>query len=326
MRVLITGGGGFIGQKLAKKLGETGGLNGAAITGLTLVDIHQPAPVPASFPVHCVTADVSDASTVEALFAENPDVIYHLAAVVSGAAEADFDLGMRANLAGTMNILEAARSSGARSGKTPMVIFSSSIAVHGGDAPDVIRDGDLLNPQTSYGTQKAMGELLLQDYSRKGFIDGRGLRLPTVTIRPGKPNAAASSFMSSIFRDTLQGDPANCPVGRDFLVWHASPRTLIDNLMHAASIPAAAFGFDRNLNLPGRTDTIGEMIDAMTAVAGPDAEGRITWEPDAVLQKIVLGWRGRFAPEKGLALGFKVDASFADNVRYFLEDDIVFPV
>jgi len=325
MRILITGGGGFIGQKLAKKLGETGVLNGTAIAELTLADIHTPASVAASMPVHCVTADVSDASVVKALFAENPDVIYHLAAVVSGAAEADFDLGMRANLGGTMNILDAARTSGARSGKPPMVIYSSSIAAHGGNAPDLIRDGDLLNPQTSYGTQKVVGELLLQDYSRKGFIDGRGLRLPTVTIRPGKANAAASSFMSSIFRDPLQGHSANCPVGRDFPVWHSSPRVLVENLIHAASIPADAFGFDRNLNLPGRTDTIGEMIDAMTAVTGPDAENRITWAPDAKLQKIVLGWRGRFAPDRGLALGFKVDQSFADNVRYFLEDDVVSP-
>lgn len=321
MRVLITGGGGFIGQKLAKKLGQFGVLNGVKITGLTLVDIQEPATVASTAPVHCVTADVSDQAQVDGVFAEKPDVIYHLAAVVSGAAEADFDLGMRANLGGTMNILDAAR----RCDTTPMVIYASSVAVHGGDAPELIRDGDLLNPQTSYGTQKAIGELLLQDYSRKGFVDGRGLRLPTVTIRPGKANAAASSFMSSIFRDTLQGDSANCPVGRDFPVWHTAPRTIVENLIHAASIPAEAFGYDRNLNLPGRTDTIGEMIDAMTAVAGPDAESRITWEPDAVLQKIVLGWRGYFAPEKGLALGFKADPPFADSVRYFLEDDIVSP-
>lgn len=325
MRVLITGGGGFIGQKLAEKLEETGVLNGQNISELTLVDIQEPAIVPSTVPVHCITADVSNKAQVDAVFAENPDVIYHLAAVVSGAAEADFDLGMQANLGGTMNLLDAARRSGARAGRIPKVIYASSVAAHGGNAPELIGDGDLLNPQTSYGTQKVIGELLLQDYSRKGFLDGRGLRLPTVSIRPGKANAAASSFMSSIFRDTLQGNTSNCPVGRDFPVWHASPRTIVENLIHAASIPAEAFGFDRNLNLPGRTDTIGEMINAMTAVAGPDAENRITWDADEMLQKIVLGWRGHFAPEKGLALGFKVDQSFADSVRYFLEDDIVLP-
>jgi len=223
MRVLITGGGGFIGQKLAKKLSETGVINGFGISELTLVDINEPAPFPSAVSVQRITADISDMAEVNSVFASNPDVIYHLAAVVSGAAEADFDLGMRANMGGTMNILDAARSSGARTGKSPMVIYASSVAVHGGNAPELIGDGDLLNPQTSYGTQKAIGELLLQDYSRKGFVDGRGLRLPTVTIRPGKANAAASSFMSSVFRDTLQGDSANCPVGKDFPVWHTAP-------------------------------------------------------------------------------------------------------
>jgi len=322
MRVLITGGGGFIGQKLAKKLSETGVINGFGISELTLVDINEPAPFPSAVSVQRITADISDMAEVNSVFASNPDVIYHLAAVVSGAAEADFDLGMRANMGGTMNILDAARSSGARTGKSPMVIYASSVAVHGGNAPELIGDGDLLNPQTSYGTQKAIGELLLQDYSRKGFVDGRGLRLPTVTIRPGKANAAASSFMSSVFRDTLQGDSANCPVGKDFPVWHTAPRTVVKNLIHATSIPAEAFGFDRSLNLPGRTDTIGEMIDAMTSVAGADAENRITWDKDAVLEKIVMGWRGHFNPQKGLALGFKADLSFADSVRFFLEDDI----
>lgn len=323
MRILITGGGGFLGQKLAKKLCEIGTVNEQAITEITLADIQEPVSIEASFPVHRTVADVSLKADVDRLSIGKPDLIYHLAAVVSGAAEADFDLGMRANLGGTMNILDAARNLGVSTGTPPMVIFASSVAVHGGEAPETVVDGVELNPQTSYGTQKAVGELLLQDYSRKGFIDGRGLRLPTVSIRPGKANAAASSFMSSIFRDTLQGDQSNCPVGRDFPVWHTAPRTVVENLIHAAEIPAEAFGYNRNLNLPGRTDTIGEMIDAMTAVAGPDAESRITWETDEVIEKIVLGWRARFSPEKGQALGFKADTSFEDSVRYFLEDDIV---
>lgn len=321
MRILITGGGGFIGQKLAKRLCETGNVNGHEITSITLADIQQPAEFGSTIPVKRIVADISVATEASALFADKPDIIYHLAAVVSGAAEADLDLGLRVNLGGTMNILEAARKQG-QSGTPPMVIYASSVAVHGGEAPEVVIDGIELNPQSSYGTQKAIGELLLQDFSRKGLIDGRGLRLPTVTIRPGRPNAAASSFMSSIFRDTLQGNTSNCPVSRDFPVWHTAPRTVVENLIHATTIPAANFGYNRNVNLPGRTDTIGEMIDAMTAVAGAGAEGRITWETDSTIEKIVMGWRGHFVPEKGLALGFQADASFQDSVRYFLEDDI----
>ena len=321
MRILITGGGGFIGQKLAKRLCEIGSVNGQQITSITLADIQEPAEFSTTIPVKRIVADISVAAEVDGLYADKPDLIYHLAAVVSGAAEADLDLGLRVNLGGTMNILDAARRQG-RSGTAPMVIYASSVAVHGGEAPETVIDGIELNPQSSYGTQKAIGELLLQDFSRKGLIDGRGLRLPTVTIRPGKPNAAASSFMSSIFRDTLQGDTSNCPVSRDFPVWHTAPRTVVENLIYAATIPASNFGYNRNLNLPGRTDTIGEMIDAMTAVAGPKAEGRITWETDKIIENIVMGWRGHFAPEKGLALGFAADASFEDSVRYFLEDDI----
>jgi nucleoside-diphosphate-sugar epimerase len=249
------------------------------------------------------------------------DVIFHLAAVVSGAAEADFDLGLRVNLFGTLNLLEAARAAGT----VPVLVYASSAAVHGGEEPRVITDGVELNPQTSYGTQKAMGELLLSDMSRRGFLDGRGLRLPTVSIRPGKANAAASSFMSSIFRDTLQGQTANCPVPHDFEVWHTAPRTVVANLIHAATLDGAAFGFNRCLNLTGRTDTIGDMIAAMTRVAGPAAEARITWQPDPVIERIVRGWRARVLPQKAQRLGFATDACFDDTVRWFLEDDVLLP-
>jgi len=266
-----------------------------------------------------VAADIGDAAAVNQLFSDAPDVIYHLAAVVSGAAEADFDLGMRVNLGGTMNVLAAAR----QAGNVPIVIFASSVAAHGGEAPTVVTDGVELNPQSSYGTQKVIGEKLLQDYSRKGFVDGRGVRLPTVTIRPGVANAAASSFMSSIFRDTMQGDSANCPVSKDFKVWHSAPRTIIANLLHAAEVPAEAFGFNRCINLPGRTDTIGDMIGAMTSVNGPDAEARITWESDVAVEAVVGGWRAEFVPQKALGMGFVADKSFEDTVRWFLEDDIV---
>lgn len=316
-QILITGGGGFIGQKLAQRLASDGTLAGREIAGMTLVDLSVPLAPAADFPVQALAADISDAAAVEAIVETGFDVIYHLAAVVSGAAEAEFDLGMRVNLIGSINVFQAARALGSR----PKVIYSSSVAVHGGEAPDSVPDGIELNPQTSYGAQKAMGELLLNDMSRKGFIDGRGLRLPTVSIRPGKANAAASSFMSGIFREPLQGEAANCPVGRDFAVWHTAPRTLIDNLLIAADIDGDAFGYNRNLNLPGRTDTIGEMIDAMTRVAGPEPAARITWESDPTIEAIVKGWRGRFDPRKGLKLGFKADESFENSVRCFLDDD-----
>ncbi len=317
IRILITGGGGFVGQKLTKALTQSGRLRGGPIASLTLVDLTTPKAPEGEITVETLAVDIADAAAVTTLFARDFDVIYHLAAVVSGAAEADFDLGLRANLMGTLNILKAAR---AQKG-TPVVVYASSVAVHGGTAPELVTDGIELNPQTSYGTQKAMGELLLNDMSRRGFIDGRGLRLPTVSIRPGKANAAASSFMSGIFREPLQGAPSNCPVSRDFAVWHTAPRTVVANLIHAATLDGAAFGPNRNLNLPGRTDTIGQMIDAMTRVAGPEAATRITWEPDPVIEKIVHGWRNHFAPDKGLALGFQADKSFEDSVRWFLQDD-----
>ena len=318
MRVLITGGGGFLGQKLAKALAAAGTIDGHDITAMELVDVVPPAMVDADFPVLAHAYDISDATPVIKSFSHKPDYVWHLAAVVSGAAEADLDLGMRVNLQGTINIFEGARSAG----NNPVVVYASSWAAHGGDEPQMIVDGVELNPQTSYGTQKVIGELLLNDYSRRGLLNGRGLRLPTVSIRPGKANAAASSFMSSIFRDTMQGQKSNCPVGRDFPVWHSAPRTVVSNLIHAAVVPAADWGSNRNINLPGRTDTIGEMIDAMTSVFGPDAEAKITWDPDPVIEKIVVGWRAHCTPGKGQRLGFKADDSFADTVRWFMEDAI----
>lgn len=318
MRVLITGGGGFLGQKLALALGKSGTLRGQPIASLVLADIAAPNLPSLPFAAAAVACNVSDAASVSTLMAQPFDVIFHLAAIVSGQAEADFDLGLQVNLFGTLNLLQSARAAG----NCPVVVYASSIAAHGGEEPEVIVDGVELNPQTSYGTQKVMGELLLNDMSRRGMVDGRGLRLPTVSIRPGKANAAASSFMSSIFRDTMQGDPSNCPVAKDYPIYHTAPRTVIANLIHAAELDGAAFGTNRCINLPGRTDTVGEMIAAMTLVAGPEPAARITWNPDPVIQAIVKGWRGHVVPTKALRLGFAADKSFADTVRWFLQDDI----
>ncbi|SEN15907.1 Nucleoside-diphosphate-sugar epimerase [Pseudorhodobacter antarcticus] len=318
MRVLITGGGGFLGQKLARALGTTGQLRGQPITQLTLADLAAPAPLTLPFPATNTACNITDPADVQTLMAQPFDVIFHLAAIVSGQAEADFDLGLNVNLFGTLNLLQAARTHA----NAPVVVYASSIAAHGGEEPAHIVDGVELNPQTSYGTQKVMGELLLNDMTRRGMVDGRGLRLPTVTIRPGRANAAASSFMSSIFRDTLQGETSNCPVAPDYPIYHTAPRTVVANLIHAANLNCADFGTNRCINLPGRSDTVAQMIAAMTDVTGPDAENRITWHPDAAVQTIVKGWRGHCTPTKALALGFAQDASFADTVRWFLADDI----
>ena len=317
MRICIIGGAGFLGQKLAAALAARETLKGRQISSLVLADMVAPPTVKASFSVEPQQMNITDPAAV-AQAVEEADVIYHLAAIVSAQAEAEFDLGWEINLQGAMNVFQAARAQGT----CPVVVFTSSLAVYGGEAPDVIEDGVELNPQMSYGAQKAAGELLLTDMSRKGFLDGRGLRLPTITIRPGKPNKASTGFMSSIFREPLQGMASNCPVGRDFALWHCSPRTVIGNLIHGAEVPAGDLGLNRCFALPGRTDTIGEMINEMTEVAGPDPERLITWDTDPFIQDIVQEFRSRLNPVKALALGFQADASFADSVRYFLEDDI----
>jgi len=273
--------------------------------------------VPAAFSVQARRTNIADRAAVDAAV-EGADVIFHLAAVVSAQAEAEFDLGIEVNLAGSLNVFQAARALGT----CPVVVYTSSCAVYGGEAPDPITDQVELNPQTSYGAQKAAGELLLTDMSRKGFFDGRGLRLPTITIRPGKPNKASTGFMSSIFREPLQGQPSNCPVGRDFPLWHCSPRTMVRNLLHAAETPAEDWGQNRCLATPGLTNTIGEMIDAMTRVAGPKPESLITWNADPWMEGIVRQFRARVITGKADRLGFMRDASFEDSVRYFLEDDI----
>ncbi|MDQ2088903.1 D-erythronate dehydrogenase [Marimonas arenosa] len=318
MNVLIIGGGGVVGQKLAGLLARTGSLRGQPIGHLTLADLNDPAPVAdAPFPVTCTRCDIADPVSVATCVTEEVQVIYLLAAIVSAHAEEDFDAGMRINLMGSLNVLERARALGTK----PVVVFTSSIAVYGGEVPDPILDHTYLNPQTSYGTQKAIGELLINDYSRKGFIDGRGFRLPTISVRPGKPNRAASSFMSSILREPLNGQEAICPVDEDFPHYYLSPRKCVENLMKGAEIPAEELGQNRCMMMPGRMWTIRQVIDAMTAVAGPEPAKLIRWEAQPEIQRIVKGWRFDLRPEKSLKLGLTADASFEDNIRYYLEDD-----
>ncbi|MEL7154793.1 MAG: D-erythronate dehydrogenase [Pseudomonadota bacterium] len=320
MDILILGGGGFLGQKLAKALAARERLRDRFIGRLVLADLVEPPSVEADFDVETLALDVTDRDAVREA-CKNMDVIYHLAAIVSGQAEAEFDLGVDVNLMGSLNVFEGARDDGG----CPVVVFTSSVVVYGGEVPDPIEDWTALNPQTSYGTQKAAAELLLNDYSRKGFLDGRGVRLPTISIRPGKPNAAASGFMSSIFREPLQGQGSNCPVSEDYPIWHSAPRTVIENLVHAAEVQAEDLGQNRCFALPGRTDTVCEMIDAMGRVAGPDPASRITWNADPAVTAVVGSWRAHLNPAKALALGFRADASFEDSVRWFLEDDIARP-
>lgn len=318
MNILIIGGGGLVGQKLARALAKRGTLRGKAITKLTLADIVDPVKIDAPFAVETKTCDIAKAESVAQCIDADTDVIYLLAAIVSGQAEEDMDLGYAINMFGAYNVFERCRALGTK----PVVVFTSSIAVYGGEVADPIIDDSFLNPQTSYGAQKAIGELLLNDYSRKGLIDGRGFRLPTISVRPGKPNRAASGFMSSIFREPLNGQEAICPVDRDFPHYYLSPRKCIENLIKGAELDAADLGLNRCMMMPGRMWTIGQMIDAMRAVCGPEPEKLIRWEEQPEILRIVKGWRFDMRPEKAVKLGLTADDSFEDNIRYFLEDDM----
>ena len=324
MKVVLSGGGGFIGRRLARSLLERGGLTGAdgraaRIDKLVIFDVAAPQPPLADDPrLEVATGDIGDPETVNALVTDDCGAVFHLAAVVSAGAEEDFDLGMRVNMQGTMNVLEACR----RHGTCPRVVFASSVAVFGGDMPEVIQDGTALTPQTSYGTQKAISELLINDYSRKGFVDGRALRLPTIVVRPGKPNKAASTWASSILREPLQGDGVVCPVAAEQLMWMLSPRRVVEAFLRAAELPAEAWGMNRIVALPGITRSIQEMVEALTAVAGKPVAERIRWQPDAFIQKIVRGWPTRVAPERGIAMGFTADGGMEEIIEAFIADEL----
>jgi nucleoside-diphosphate-sugar epimerase len=304
VKALLTGAAGMIGRKLSKQL--------AGDHELILHDVVSAGP-------GGVVSDLSTAGEAEKLVASRPEVIFHLAAIVSGEAEADFEKGYRVNLDGTRHLFEAIRKVGG--GYKPRVVFASSIAVFGAPFPEAIGDEFLNAPLTSYGTQKAIGELLLSDYSRRGIFDGIGLRLPTVCVRPGKPNKAASGFFSGIIREPLNGEEAVLPVPETVRHWFASPRTAIGFLLHAATIDTARLGARRNLSMPGISLTVGEQIESLRRVAGDKVAGLIRRQPDATIMKIVEGWPRNFDPRRALSLGFRADASFDEIIRIHLEDE-----
>jgi nucleoside-diphosphate-sugar epimerase len=316
MKILITGGGGFLGFKLARTLLARGKLGGKAITGITLLDGGFPAEV-GTLKVKAVTGDVSDKATVASVCTPDTEAVFHLAAVVSGAAEADFDLGMRVNLQGTRGLLEQIR----RCAKPPRVVFTSSVAAFGGELPAVLDDSTIANPQTSYGTQKVIGEYLLADYTRKGFLDGRALRLPTIVVRAGKPNAAASSFASAVIREPLNGIDYECPVAPETDVWLLSPRRVVDAFIHAWELPGEAWGTRRVLNLPGITASVAAMVDAMKSVAGDKAAKRVAYKADERVRNIVRTWPVRFRTPRALEMGFKPDPDVKSVIRDYIEDE-----
>lgn len=322
MKVLITGGAGFLGQRLAKQLLSRGELTGpdgkpAPITELVLVDVVQGNDL-GDKRVTALVGDIADPALLERAIDRDTAVVFHLAAIVSGQAEADFDLGMRINLDASRTLLEVCRARGHR----PRVVFTSSVAVYGGTLPEVVRDDTALNPQSSYGTQKAIAELLLTDYSRRGFVDGVVLRLPTISVRPGRPNAAASSFASGIIREPLNGEEAVCPVPGDTRLWLLSPRRAIEALIAGGELPGERLGNRRIVNLPGVSVTVDEMIDALREVAGDEAANRIRREPDTRVQQIVGSWPGRWDTTRAEQLGLRGDASFVDVVRAYIEDEL----
>jgi len=321
MHILILGGAGMLGRKLAQRLAKDGHLGGKIISRLTLHDVVMPKPPDAAgFPVACHESDFSLPGEAETLVATRPDVIFHLAAIVSGEAETDFEKGYRINLDGTRQLYEAVRKIG--EGYCPRLIFTSSIAVFGAPFPEAIGDEFFNTPLTSYGTQKTIGELLLSDYTRKGFFDGVGLRLPTICVRPGLPNKAASGFFSNICREPLAGQEAVLPVSEDVRHWHASPRAAVGFLLHAATMDSAMIGARRAITLPGLSCTVGEQIAALRKVGGDQVVARIRHAPDATIQRIVAGWPQNFDAKRAVSLGFKAESTFEEILRVHIEDEL----
>ncbi|MDF1792532.1 MAG: SDR family oxidoreductase [Thalassobaculaceae bacterium] len=316
MKIAITGGAGFLGKKLARALLDD---NALGVEELVLADMVAPPPELAEDGrIRAVVGDVTDEDLLADAIRADTDSIFHLAAVVSAGAEADFDLGMAVNLDATRTILELARKHGNR----PKMVFSSSCAVYGGDLPEVVTDNQQITPQNSYGVQKAIGELLVNDYSRKGYLDGRSLRYPTVVVRPGKPNKAASTFASSIIREPLQGEEAICPVAPEAEMWLASPRIIVANTRHAHDLDAGAWGPWRTVPLPGFTASVKGMVEALETVAGAEVAARVKWQPDPVIEKIVYGWPTKLETTRANSMGFKRDTDMESIIRAFIEDEL----
>jgi len=321
MKVVIIGAAGMIGARLASRIAEDGTLNGRTVERLVLADAVAPS-VPDGWADRCEThvLDIGEPGAAEPFARARPDVVFHLAAIVSGEAEADFAKGYRVNLDGTRALFDAIREENERSGHVPRVVFASSIAVFGAPFPLAIPDDFALTPLTSYGTQKAIGELLLSDYTRRGFMDGIGLRLPTICIRPGRPNKAASGFFSNILREPLSGQEAVLPVSDDVRHFFASPAAAVGFFLHAAAIDGARVGPRRNISLPGLSATVGDQIAALERVAGREASALIRREPDETIGRIVAGWAPDVEATRAQALGFQADASFDDIIRAHLAD------
>ena len=321
MHILVLGAAGMIGRKLTERLVRDGRLGQRDITKMTLQDVVAPsAPAKAAFPVDTVTCDFAVPGVAEKLVADRPEVIFHLAAIVSGEAELDFDKGYRINLDGTRMLFDAIRLAG---GYKPRLVFTSSIAVFGAPFPEAIGDEFFTTPLLSYGTQKAIGELLLADYTRRGFMDGVGIRLPTICIRPGLPNKAASGFFSGILREPLSGKEAILPVSEEVRHWHASPRSAVGFLVHAATMDTSAVGPRRNLTMPGLSATVGEQIAALTRVAGEKVASRIKREPDPFIVGIVAGWPRNFDARRARELGFTTaEKTFDDIIRVHIDDEL----
>ncbi|HEX2655976.1 MAG TPA: D-erythronate dehydrogenase [Xanthobacteraceae bacterium] len=321
MHILVIGAAGMIGRKLTECLVGDGGLNGKAITRLSLADIVMPqAPQGFSGKVDTVASDLSLPGEAEKAIAQRPDVIFHLAAIVSGEAEADFDKGYRINLDGTHALLEAVRKTG--DGYKPKLIFTSSIAVFGAPFPPSIPDEFHLTPLTSYGTQKAICELLLADYVRRGMLEGVGIRLPTICVRPGKPNKAASGFFSGIIREPLAGQEAVLPVSETVVHTHATPKAAVGFLIHAAGLSRDQLGPRVNLSMPGVSCSVAEQIASLRRIAGDKVAARIRREPDPTIMKIVEGWPQKIEARRALSLGFRAETSFDDIVRTHIDDEL----
>jgi D-erythronate 2-dehydrogenase len=320
MHVLVTGAAGMIGRKFVERVARDGRVGLAPVEKMTLTDVVAPIPPKAAFAVEARADDIAASGVATALLKARPGLIVHLAAIVSGEAESDFDKGYRVNLDGTRHLLEAVRKIG--DGYKPRFVFASSIAVFGAPFPEIIPDEFHLTPLTSYGTQKAIGELLLADYTRRDFLDGVGLRFPTICVRPGAPNKAASGFFSNIIREPLAGKEVVLPVPETVRHTHASPRAAVSFLLHAATMDTNSIGPRRSLSMPGVCVTVGEQIASLGRIAGAKVVKLIRREPDPVITRIVAGWPEHFDPIRAERLGFKAETSFDDIVRAHVEDEL----